>query len=107
MTYWNFSYLDAFYYLCLYKDDVHAKEEKEKYVLPLKDFCGLESLKHYDKTKNVLVLITAKQTAFLSFEDAHLRDQWFRILVDHFGEGMYELKYDYMYAKFDLNFSEL
>lgn len=86
--YLQYLLLDASYYLFLYKDGVHAKEGKQKHDVSLVDFCGLDSLRQYDKAKNVLVIITATQTAFLSFENVQLRDQWVRILLDHFGEGM-------------------
>lgn len=71
----------------LYKNKDHAIEGKEKHVLPLMDFCGVEARKQYDKANDVLVLISASQTSFFSFESTPLRDQWMRIMEDHFGRG--------------------
>ena len=72
----------------LYKSKEHAVEGKNaKLVIPLTDFCGVEARKDYDKSNNVLVLITTSQTSFLSFDTVLLRDQWMRALEDQFGKG--------------------
>ncbi|XP_066932622.1 probable serine/threonine-protein kinase dyrk2 [Clytia hemisphaerica] len=74
-------------YVFLYKSEEHAHEGKNaKLVIPLTDFCGVEARKDYDKSNNVLVLITTSQTSFLSFDNALLRDQWMRALEDQFGK---------------------
>lgn len=79
---------DTYLYVFLYKSQQHAVEDKKKLVLPLIDFCGAEVCKQYDKAKDVLVLITTSQTSFFSFESTQIRDQWMRILEDHFGKGV-------------------
>ena len=73
----------------LYKSEDHALEGKEKHVIPLMDFCGFECRKQYDRSSDVLIIITASQTSFFSFSDESksYRDQWIRILEDQYGQG--------------------
>lgn len=70
----------------MYKDGSHAKEGKEKHVISLVNFCGVDMINEFEKGENILILITLSQTIYLSFESLALRESWLKVLLDQFGQ---------------------
>jgi len=79
---------DSACYLFMYKDGSHAKEGKEKNVISLVNFCGVDMMNEFEKGENILILITLSQTIYLSFESLALRERWLKVLLDQFGQSV-------------------
>ena len=83
-----FLFTDLFM-LVFYKDTLQAKEKRRhKQVVPLLEYAGSKVLDKVEKVENVLVIITESQTSFMSFDSVDVRDAWFKILQEQFGQGM-------------------
>ena len=71
----------------MYKDATHAAhKKKEKYVIPLDNFCGMDTLNIFEKQKDVLVMITMTQTMFFSFDAPAVFEKWTELLEVRFGK---------------------
>ena len=71
----------------MHKDATHAAhKKKEKYVIPLDNFCGMNTLSLFEKQKDVLVMITMTQTIFFSFDSPAVFEKWIELLEVRFGK---------------------
>ena len=85
--------------MVLYKDQMNAvaHEGKEKAVVPLEDFCGLETnLKLDGGEKYVLGIITRRETHCLALPSDEEMLEWADVLREHLGPG--EISFDFVYS---------
>ena len=74
--------------LVLYsKDSTAGARHKEKALVSLKGFSGLQVLNKLDKHFNVIVIITTDDVIPLSFETIDQRADWLGQLQGHYGKG--------------------
>jgi hypothetical protein len=76
--------------MVLYKDQMNsvAHEGKEKAVVQLDDFCGLEAGLKVDSEKHVVAIVTSNETHCLAFRNELEMRQWADVLRDQLGLGI-------------------
>lgn len=81
--------------MVLYKDQMNsvAHEGKEKAVVQLDDFCGLEAGLKVDSEKHVVAIVTSNETHCLAFLNELEMRQWADVLRDHLGLGISSTKF--------------
>ena len=76
--------------LVLYPKEANpGTHHKEKALLSLKGFSGLQVLNKMDKHFNIIVIITTDDVIPLSFETIDQRAEWLALLQGHYGKGDY------------------
>ena len=64
-----------------------AHEGKEKAVVQLDEFCGLEAGLKVDSERHVVAIVTSNETHCLAFRNEVEMRQWADVLRDHLGLG--------------------